>query len=94
MSDKFATSFDVVEEQLKSSTVGRLAHRPLTPLLSNQTWLYPTPPLHCCTLSSLEWWHCFSAGLLTLEEMKEKQEILVKAREQQVAAKLAGKTAA
>ena len=33
-------------------------------------------------------------GLLTLEEMKEKQEILVKAREQQVASKLATKTPA
>jgi protein FAM50 len=31
-------------------------------------------------------------GLVTLEEMKEKQEILVKAREKQIAAKLATKT--
>ena len=31
-------------------------------------------------------------GLLTLEEMKEKQETLVKAREQQISAKLASKT--
>lgn len=51
--DKFATSYDVVEEQLKSSTI----------------------------------------GLVTLEEMKEKQEILVKAREKQIAAKLANKEA-
>lgn len=50
--DKFATSYDVVEEQFKSSTI----------------------------------------GLVTLEEMKERQEILVKAREKQIAAKLASKT--
>ena len=32
-----------------------------------------------------------SSGLVTLEQMKEKQEILVKAREKQIAAKLANK---
>ena len=50
MTDKFATSFDAVEEELKSSTV----------------------------------------GLITLEQMKEKREILVKEREKQIAAMLPG----
>lgn len=45
---KFATSYDAVEEELKSSTV----------------------------------------GLMTLEEMKEKRDILVKEREKQMAAQL------
>lgn len=46
--NKFSTSYDAVEEELKSSTV----------------------------------------GLVTLEEMKEKREILVKEREKQMAAQL------
>lgn len=50
VTDKFTTSFDAVEEQLKSSTV----------------------------------------GLVTLEQMKEKREILVKEREKQIAAMLPG----
>eukprot|EP00731_Ephydatia_muelleri_P002529 Em0001g2529a len=49
VTNKFATSFDMVEEQLKSSTV----------------------------------------GLVTLEQMKEKRENLVKEREMQIAAALA-----
>lgn len=48
MDNKFSTSYDAVEEELKSSTV----------------------------------------GLVTLEEMKEKREILVKEREKQMAAQL------
>ena len=46
--NKFATSYDAVEEELKSSTV----------------------------------------GLVTLEEMKERRETLVKEREKQMAAQL------
>ncbi len=49
--DKFTTSFDAVEEELKSTTV----------------------------------------GLVTLEQMKEKRENLVKEREKQIAAMLPGK---
>lgn len=49
VTDKFSTSFDMVEEQLKSSTI----------------------------------------GLVTLEQMKEKRENLVKEREKQLAAALA-----
>ncbi len=49
--DKFATSFDAVEEELKSSTV----------------------------------------GLVTLEEMKERRENLVKEREKQIASMMSGK---
>lgn len=49
--DKFATSFDAVEEELKSTTV----------------------------------------GLVTLEEMKERRENLVKEREKQIAAMMPGK---
>ncbi|XP_064400074.1 protein FAM50A-like [Halichondria panicea] len=51
VTDKFTTSFDAVEEELKSSTV----------------------------------------GLVTLEQMMEKRQILVKEREKQLAAMLPGK---
>ena len=49
--DKFAVTFDAVEEELKSSTI----------------------------------------GLVTLEEMRERRENLVREREKQIAAKLAAK---
>ncbi len=51
VTDKFTTSFDAVEEELKSSTV----------------------------------------GLVTLEQMMEKRQRLVKEREKQLAAMLPGK---
>lgn len=46
----------------------------------------------CIYLHYMTCWLSHTKGLVTLEEMKERQEILVKAREKQIAAKLASKT--
>lgn len=77
---KFSAHYDAVEAELKSSTVGEQgAHATLPGLrelfLCQPRMTSPSPMSPCLT------------GLVTLNDMKAKQEALVKEREKQLAKK-------
>lgn len=70
---KFSAHYDAVEAELKSSTVGEWRSHPLPDLAP--------------AARSLLTVHPHLAGLVTLNDMKAKQEALVKEREKQLAKK-------
>lgn len=81
---KFSAHYDAVEAELKSSTVGNWC-------------LHTNPPVTAASIS-MQWCYSFmhvragdlivsGPGLVTLNDMKAKQEALVKEREKQLAKK-------
>lgn len=70
---KFSAHYDAVEAELKSSTVGMFVQQAVREKVYN--------------LSLIFYFCIFWLGLVTLNDMKAKQEALVKEREKQLAKK-------
>lgn len=74
---KFSAHYDAVEAELKSSTVGECS--PLPPLRGTGGWVRGHPR------GGPDSHGPHPPGLVTLNDMKAKQEALVKEREKQLA---------
>lgn len=77
---KFSAHYDAVEAELKSSTVGESSAAPRRVHCSTSVHLKIPRSLTRCAVAC-------PPGLVTLNDMKAKQEALVKEREKQLAKK-------